>query len=157
MIGPTMIEILAAIDASGNEGRHAARGAVERLFAEHQALRAGSAQDLVEHACEVMHDAYERAAGSAGWETNPASRKPWADVPDSNKTTMRAAVAALLEALQLEADPLKVVVDFVAKREEYVQALKNSPHADADYFRWSGHAEARRQLREKLEEAGVVL
>lgn len=52
--------------------------------------------DQLETACEVMHDAYERAAVGAGWETNPASRKPWADVPEPNKATMRAAVAALL-------------------------------------------------------------
>jgi hypothetical protein len=43
-----------------------------------------------------MHDAYEQAALGAGWETNPASRKPWADVPEANKATMRAAVIALL-------------------------------------------------------------
>jgi hypothetical protein len=51
----------------------------------------------VEAACEVMHDAYERAAVGAGWETQQASRKPWADVPEANKATMRAAVAALIE------------------------------------------------------------
>lgn len=50
----------------------------------------------VERACEVMHDAYEKAAIGAGWETNPASRKPWGDVPEPNKETMRAAVAALV-------------------------------------------------------------
>lgn len=53
----------------------------------------------VERACEVMHDAYEKAADFHGWETNPASRKPWADVPESNKATMRAAVRALLDHL----------------------------------------------------------
>jgi hypothetical protein len=51
---------------------------------------------LIEDACKVMHDAYEKAALGAGWETNPASRKPWADVPEANKETMRAAVIALL-------------------------------------------------------------
>jgi hypothetical protein len=53
--------------------------------------------DWVEQACEVMHDAYERAAVGTGWETNPASRKPWSDVPEANKQTMRAAVGALLD------------------------------------------------------------
>jgi len=51
---------------------------------------------VVEECCEVMHDAYEKAAAGAGWETNPASRKPWADVPEPNKVTMRAAVETLL-------------------------------------------------------------
>lgn len=35
---------------------------------------------------------------------------------------------------------------FIGKRPEYVQALKSSTNADADYWRWQGHAEARRQL-----------
>lgn len=50
----------------------------------------------IDAACEVMHDAYERVAVVEGWETNPASRKPWSEVPEANKATMRAAVAALL-------------------------------------------------------------
>lgn len=54
----------------------------------------------VEQACEVMHDAYERAATTTGWETNLASRKQWADVPEANKETMRAAVSALLDWLR---------------------------------------------------------
>lgn len=53
----------------------------------------------VEEACEIMHDAYEKAAVGAGWETQAASRKPWSDVPEANKVTMRAAVTALLEYL----------------------------------------------------------
>lgn len=56
----------------------------------------------VERYCEVMHDAYERAAVGAGWETQQVSRKPWADVPEANKVTMRAAVAALLQAIDQE-------------------------------------------------------
>jgi len=59
--------------------------------------------EVVERACEVMHDAYETAAVGAGWETRQASRKPWADVPEANKDTMRAAVAALL--IHLNAPP----------------------------------------------------
>jgi hypothetical protein len=64
--------------------------------------------DLVETACEVMHDAYEKAATGAGWETNPASRKPWADVPEANKVTMRAAVSALLAFLEKKTGPESV-------------------------------------------------
>lgn len=56
----------------------------------------------IEHYCEVMHDAYEKAAVGAGWETQQASRKPWVDVPEANKATMRAAVAALLDAVDDE-------------------------------------------------------
>lgn len=47
-----------------------------------------------------MHNAYEDAAVDAGWETQKASRKPWSEVPEANKITMRAAVAALLTELE---------------------------------------------------------
>jgi hypothetical protein len=61
--------------------------------------------DIVEHLCEVMHDAYEEAARKEGWETQERSRKPWADVPEENKATVRAAVRALLdEQARLEAE-----------------------------------------------------
>ena len=53
----------------------------------------------VETCCVVMHDAYERAAVGAGWETHAASRKPWSEVPEANKATMRVAVQALLDHL----------------------------------------------------------
>lgn len=56
-------------------------------------------ESRVEAGCVVMHDAYEKAAVGAGWETQQASRKPWADVPEANKVTMRAAVVALLDWL----------------------------------------------------------
>src|SRR3954462_14472750 len=39
--------------------------------------------DFIEKACEVMHDAYEKAAVGAGWETQQSSRKPWSDVPEA--------------------------------------------------------------------------
>ncbi|WP_344609947.1 hypothetical protein, partial [Sporichthya brevicatena] len=73
-----------------------------RFLAHERAQRAGTARPEpadIERACEVMHDAYEAAAVGAGWETQQASRKPWADVPEANKATMRAAVAALIEHL----------------------------------------------------------
>ena len=60
---------------------------------------------LVDEACRVMHDAYEAAAIGAGWETQEKSRKPWADVPEANKVTMRAAVSALLDWLEKRDDP----------------------------------------------------
>lgn len=53
----------------------------------------------VERLCEVMHDAYEEAAKSSGWQTQAASRKPWAAVPEANKAAMRASVGAMLKAM----------------------------------------------------------
>ncbi len=61
-----------------------------------------STAERVERYCEIMHDAYEKAAVGAGWETQQASRKPWADVPDANKETMRAAVGALLDVVDAD-------------------------------------------------------
>lgn len=54
----------------------------------------------VEAACVLLHDAYERAAVEAGWQTQAASRKTWAEVPEANKATMRAAVGELLAAIE---------------------------------------------------------
>lgn len=57
--------------------------------------------ELVERLCLVMHNAYEAAAEREGWQTQERSRKPWAEVPDANKATMRIAVAAMLHELGL--------------------------------------------------------
>lgn len=54
--------------------------------------------EQVEYLCEVMHDAYEAAALTTGWETQSRSRKPWSSVPEANKATMRVAVRAVLAA-----------------------------------------------------------
>lgn len=54
---------------------------------------------FIEECCEVMHDAYEKAAVGAGWETQEKSRKPWSEVPEANKVTMRVAVGALIDHL----------------------------------------------------------
>lgn len=60
------------------------------------------APQLVEEACRVMHDAYESAAAANGWETQASSRKPWSEVPEENKATMRAAVSALLDWIEID-------------------------------------------------------
>jgi hypothetical protein len=55
-------------------------------------------------------------------------------------------------------NPLQQVVSkFLDQREEYVRVLRQCVDADADYHRWQGHAEARRQLGQKLADAGVDL
>lgn len=57
-------------------------------------------ENLIEHLCALQHDAYEAAAVSAGWSTQQASRKPWEDVPEANKETMRASMRAVLIELE---------------------------------------------------------
>lgn len=57
---------------------------------------------------------------------------------------LRARIAELETAA-------KKVAGFCAQRAEYVDNLRNcSPSNDRDYYRWSGHAEARRQLSQLL-------
>ena len=108
-----------------------------------------SAAEQIEHLCEVMHDAYEAAAARNGWATQAASRKPWAEVPETNKATMRAAVVAVLaeyERSRLIDGPLKgrdperyevEVVDLVASLRASVEAAKNRP-AEAERARLQG-------------------
>jgi len=48
-------------------------------------------------------------------------------------------------------DPMTTVEDFLNERQQYITAIENcSPENTADYWRWQGHAEARRQLAERL-------
>jgi hypothetical protein len=62
---------------------------------------APSRRNLIERLCEAQHDAYEAAAVEAGWQTQEQSRKPWAEVPEANKQTMRASMRAVLRVLAL--------------------------------------------------------
>lgn len=45
---------------------------------------------------------------------------------------------------------LTTVREFCGERAEYVRVLRQCTDASADYHRWQGHAEARRQLSERL-------
>jgi hypothetical protein len=47
-------------------------------------------------------------------------------------------------------DQVATVMAFINDRPRYVAVLRDSTVADADYNRWSGHAEARRQLATSL-------
>lgn len=59
---------------------------------------------LVDEACQVLHNAYEEAALVYKWETQARSRKPWSEVPEANKATMRAAMLALFDWLEKQSD-----------------------------------------------------
>lgn len=51
----------------------------------------------------------------------------------------------------------EVVADFCAERERYITSINNcAPDNYHDYYRWQGHAEARRQLAQRLERAASV-
>lgn len=46
---------------------------------------------------QQFHEAYEELAPSHGYETREASRKPWSEVPEQNKSLMIAVVERLLD------------------------------------------------------------
>ena len=49
-----------------------------------------------EEIARKFHEAYEDLAPSHGYETREASRKPWAEVPQNNKSLMIAVIDRLL-------------------------------------------------------------
>jgi hypothetical protein len=52
----------------------------------------------------------------------------------------------------------KAVGEFLAERGNFITAINNCPASNQeDYWRWQGHAEARRVLRETLEHRGINL
>lgn len=57
---------------------------------------------------------------------------------------------AAIEAYQATVTP--EVKWFINQRPEYIQALRGTRGTDdqTDYYRWQGHAEARRQLAQRL-------
>lgn len=52
--------------------------------------------DIAETIAQAFHEAYEELAPTAGYTTRPESRKPWKDVPVTNKTLMISTVQRLL-------------------------------------------------------------
>ena len=63
----------------------------------------------------------------------------------------RDDVPQLLALVTQLREQLAKVADFAAKRAEYVTNLRHcSPTNNRDYYRWQGHAEARRQLSQLL-------
>lgn len=61
----------------------------------------------VEALCVLFHNTYEDAALDHGWETQEGSRRPWDDVPEANKETMRTTIASLLAAGYSLPDPTR--------------------------------------------------
>lgn len=53
-----------------------------------------------------------------------------------------------VKAAEATAEPSTAILAFINERPGFITAMKNTKGTDnsADYWRWSGHAEARRQL-----------
>ena len=115
-------------------GRNITVGELRDLLADHPAEPALGVSD---EAVQVAQAAWTKAY----WTEAEPARTDW----------MRAALEATLPLLTPQpVDRERIVADFIAQREEYVRVLRQCVNADADYHRWQGHAEARRQLRDKL-------
>lgn len=74
-------------------------------------------QGDVDRFCAFMHDAYEAAAAQQGWKTQEASRKPWSEVPEANKATMRHTMALLIP--EVERYLLEQVLDEVERERRW--------------------------------------
>jgi hypothetical protein len=110
------------------------------------------------------------AIGSPQWNpltTGVAGGDHWHIIEDDESVAMVSAndgtdeelrqpraefIAAAPDLVRDLLATMEKVDKFISERDECVTALRNSTDADADYWRWQGHAEARRQLREQLEE-----
>jgi hypothetical protein len=51
-----------------------------------------------EQIAQAFHETYERLAPDFGYKTREASARPWAEVPEQNKSLMVAVVQSLLDA-----------------------------------------------------------
>lgn len=78
----------------------------------------------------------------------------WNEHDDDEKRQVLAPYRRTIETYLAVAQPVvnSAVESFVNQRPEYVTVLKNTRSGDdmSDYCRWQGHAEARRQLAQKL-------
>lgn len=94
------------------------------------------------------------AAIEAGARVSFESRTgySWDEQSNRVRAVWRKEVAYILDAAAPHLVGEPVVLDFIEQRVEYVRALRQfrGSSRDADYWRWQGHAEARRQLAERL-------
>lgn len=71
-------------------------------------------------------------------------------VADAETPELAARIVADHNEIAALREQLAKVTAFCAQRAEYVAELHRCTRDDADYYRWSGHAEARRQLSQLL-------
>ena len=77
-------------------------------MADHDVIKA-----ICDEVARAFHESYERLSHEHGYETREASRKPWEDVPDNNKSLMRAVVQDLLSRGVILVPPACMPEDFV--------------------------------------------
>jgi hypothetical protein len=83
----------------------------------------GEEQMTDEALARLFHDTYERLAPEFGYETREASRKPWEEVPQQNRTLMVAVAGVIAETLGLRGD----VLDRLDRFADEADARSRSP------------------------------
>jgi hypothetical protein len=85
-----------------------------------------------EKLAKLFHDTYEELAPSHGYETREASRKPWDEVPEPNRSLMIAVAQKVLDSQEEDRQDLR--------------KLRALEHAGVD--NWSGYERAMEILDE---------
>ena len=96
--------------------------------------RVAFTEEEIERYCIILHDAYESAAIKNGWQTQQRSRKPWPDVPDENKKTMRDAITVLMKKALANTHGMVVSVDDVMKA--HTDCVEGNGVGDIQYVRY---------------------
>ena len=89
---------------------------------------------------QAFHEAYERLAPRFGYETRKASAKPWAEVPEQNRSLMVAVCAELLGELGEVANLGLATTGQLTTRSGPASRSTTSPGAEALSTRPSGAA-----------------
>lgn len=71
-----------------------------------------------EELAQFFHETYERLAPDFGYKTRQESRKPWAEVPESNRRLMIAVCAEVLAAYRVSPEPKMADWETCAERRE---------------------------------------
>jgi len=96
--------------------------------------RVAFTEEEIERYCIILHDAYESAAIKNGWQTQQRSRKPWPDVPDENKKTMRDAITVLMKKALANTHGRVVSVEDVMKA--HTDCVEGNGVGDIQYVRY---------------------
>ena len=80
-----------------------------------------------EQIAQAFHEAYERLAPEFGYRTREASAKPWADVPEQNKSLMIAVAQSLLDSEVIAAGARGAADDEVERIRTAMLAAQANP------------------------------
>lgn len=149
-----LLEVGAATVATWRERAEKAEADRDRLAAELDEVRKGKVEQMLgrlgdwgEIGDYVRKIEAQRARYRLAWES---ARRGRAEARAEVKALEETVAAADAERDRL-AERMAIAEEFVAARAEYITSINNChPDNYADYHRWQGHAEGRRQLAQEL-------